>query len=442
LLKKYIFALSLTTSLLAPVCAWAEALSSSVAQALTSHPQIKMGIAARAQAENNAWEHKAAFFPTLSVDSAAGRVRNNDDTTRAATANNGGAASWLGQGTVTLTQPIYSGMSDVDRWRGAKERLSAAEEDLSGREEDIALRAARAHLNLMRTRDLLALATQFLSDIESRQRNISLMVKEGAADQAEILQANEIQASARNTRLGYEEAYRQAAADYKEAVGTFPDSELALGESSWDPLIPATEVDAITKAIKGNPRLRSATKSLSAAKQEAQAERGSLMPHLDATMSYMKKDQDDVLGGEATSAQAMLRMGWNFSLGGGQIARIEKMSEQQKEAQARRLDIARSIEHEVRQKFTSMEIVDKQYVLLTDKEKASKDILDNFVSQFEAGKQSNLQLIAANAKVFEASASRIDAEYRRLLSRFELLNALGLLRQALAVAPAPAPQKG
>lgn len=413
-----------------PVYAQAETISDSVGQSLLTHPQIKAGAASLAAATKNVEEQKSGFFPVLGIDGQAGRVFTNNDTSRGLTADGGGAASWMGQGAVRLTQPIFTGYGTTNRFKGAKYRAAAATHDLEGAAEDISLRAARAHLNLMRTRELLDIATDFLNNIESRRKNIALMVKEGAADAAELLQADEIHVAAQNTRLGYEESYRQAEADYIEAVGAAPLEKLELGEEKWNELIPKTMDEAIAYAVEKNAHVLAASNIVSAMDREVRAERATLIPRVDAEMSYSKLDQSDLIGGESANAQALLKMGWNFATGGGQYARIGKIQQQREEANARRQGVLRTVEHDVRQKYTSMQIVDQQHVLLVDKAEASKKILDNFLAQFEGGKQSNLQLISAHSRVFDANAARIDAHYRQLLSRFELLNATGRLREA------------
>jgi adhesin transport system outer membrane protein len=388
---------------------------------------VKAGEAARDQAGKGIWEQRASFFPMVSIDGKAGRAHTNDETTRGNTASGEAASSWVGEGTVTLTQPLFSGFSSVNRVLGAKDKFLSASEDLVGTEEDVAFRAARAHLNLMRTQEMLNMASRLLSEVESRQKNIDLMVKEGAADAAELFQADEIRAVGQNIKLGYEEASRQAEADYIELVGSAPESALTFGEAKWEKALPATVDDALSAAMKGSPRVRSADKFVSSVAKETRIEKASLVPHLDAEVSYTKKDQLDVIGGESRSAQAMLKMGWNFSAGGGQLARIRKSQDQQVEAAARRQGLVRGVERDVRQKFASLQIVDRQYTLLSEREDVSRKVLDNFTSQFEAGKQSNLQLIAANMKLFESQTAKTDAYYRRLLTRFDLLSTMGLL---------------
>lgn len=403
---------------------------------------MKAGAASLSAAGQNVREQKSGYYPVLGIDGTAGRIDNNDDTTRANTASHGNAVSWMGQGTISITQPIFSGFSVVNRVQSAEDRYDAATYDLTGTAEDVALRAARAHLNLMRTRDLLDLASQYLTDIETRQKNIALMVKEGAADAAELLQADEIQAAAKNTRLGYEESFRQAEADYIEVVGEKPAAKLEFGETSWNALIPATLDDAVVYASTKNAHILSAGSTVAALDRETNAEKSSLLPHVDAEMSYTKKDQLDVVGGELASGQILLKMGWNFSIGGGQFARIDKLQQQELEAYAKRQSLMRTVEHDVRQKYTSMEIVDQQLALLIEREQASEKILKNFLAQFEGGKQTNLQLIGAHSKLFEARAARTDAHYRQLLSRFELLNVTGQLRGAFENAKPAEKQKG
>jgi len=401
---------------------------------MATHPLLDAGKASRDAAEKNVWEQQADFFPVLSANGRAGRIHQNDDTTRASTGDD--AYSWMGEGTVSLTQPLFSGFSTINKTLAAKDRLNSADRDIAGIEEELSVRATRAHLNMMRTKELLDLAEKYLQAIQERKDNIALMVSEGAADESEDLQASEILMSAKTTRLGYEESYRQAEADYMAVAGAPPEDTLEFGQPLWDKFVPATVEEAVTRAGSSNPRIQSSDKMIDALVHDTRADTASMLPRFDAEVSYTEKDQDDAVGGELMSAQAMLKMGWNFSTGGAQLARVAKGKEQQAEAAARKKDTLREIEHLVRQKYTSMQVVDQQFGLYTDREQAAEKILNNYLSQFEGGKQSNLQLISAHAKLFEARAARTDAYYRRLLSRFELLSSMGVLKDAFDAEPA------
>jgi outer membrane protein TolC len=84
-----------------------------------------------------------------------------------------------------------------------------------------------------------------------------------------------------------------------------------------------------------------------------------------------------------------------------------------------------------------MQVVDQQAGILSERADDVKKIMDEFLKQFEAGKQSNLQLMSAHARLFDAQAAKADASYRKLLSRFELLSAMGKLSSALGAPAAP-----
>lgn len=405
-------------------------------QALASHPAVQSKKAAEDMAAEYLREQKSSHFPVVGATARTGHLDQDDDTTRALTG--GSASTWLGEGSVTLTQPVFAGFGNVERVAAARDRSAAAKFDSGFAGEDVALKAARAHLNLMRTRELLNLATEYQKHIEDRKTSVALMVQEGAADEAELLQADEFLMSVRTARLGYEEGFRQAEADYIQAVGAPPPGKLEFGKPSWDALIPPAMEDAVARAVQESPRVQSADSIVSALAHEAEAAKSSLFPQVNAELSYLKKDQDEDVGGELASAQAMLKMSWSFATGGGQMARHRRGLDERRAAQARREDERRAVERDVRQKYTSMQIVDRQFALMKDREEAAEKLVQNYMVQFEGGRQTNLQIIYANSRLFDAKGSRTDAFYRRLLARFELLNAMGRLRQALqaeAVAP-------
>lgn len=435
MMKKIAFALTISTALAWVPCAQAASLSDSVSRALGSHPSMQARKALEDAAGEMLREQKGGYFPTLGATARAGHVTDDNDTTRAITG--GDASSWLGEGYVSLTQPLFTGWGNTSRVAAAKSRLQSAKKESGSTGEEVALKAARAHLNLMRTRQLLDLATDYLGKIEERKKSIALMVSEGASDEAELLQADEILMAVRTTRLGYEEAFRQAEADYIEVVGSPPDSMLEFGAASWDRHIPPSIEDAVAKAAVENPRVQAAESAIAALGQEAKVAKSSLYPQVNAELSYLQRDQEEELGGEASSAQAMLKMSWSFSTGGSQLARVDRTLAERREAQAKRDGARRMAEHDVRQKYTAMQIVDKQYQLMKDRETAAEKIVANYTAQFEGGKQTNLQLINSNSRLFDAKAARTDAHYRRLLSRFELLGVMGRLRDALGSDAAP-----
>ena len=420
-----------------PQIALGATLSDSVAEALESHPVIAAKKATVEGAGANVREQRSVFFPQIAVGGRGGYEHENDDTTRVFTG--GFADSWLSEGTASVSQPLFAGFQNVNRYEAAKQRQKAARFDLSGSTEDVALRAARAHLNLMRTHDLLDIARKYMEAIQGRKDSIKLMVEEGAGDQSDLLQAQEILMAAKTTRLGYEEAFRQAEADYIAAVGVSPASVLEFGPRTWDKAVPRSVEGAITAGIGANPAVKSASAIVEAFGKDAAADRGSMIPRLDAEVDGTDQNKRRELGGKLQNVQGMLKLSWNFSTGGGQFAHVDRDLSARREASARLDDARRTVEHDVRAKYTSMTIVDQQYDLLREREKADEQILSNLTSQFEGGRQSNLQLINANARLFEARASRTDTYYRRLLARFELLNAMGILRESFGSPVASAP---
>jgi outer membrane protein TolC len=394
---------------------------------VTHHPKLDQGKALQDAARANLTEQRSGFFPSVGVRASTGDADQNDDTTRA---NTGGSAqSWINEGDATFTQPIFSGFSTVNHVKAARARLEASALDTGSDAEDIALTAAKAHLNIMRTGDLLAMARSYYDEIKTLRDNIQKMVKEGAGNEADLMQAEEILMAANTTRLGFEEAAKQAQVDYLQVVGAPPQDGLQFGDYVWDKYIPANVDSAVTAALANNPRLLAEDKLLAAYGAEARAEKGNLSPRVDAELSYLKKHQSEDMGGELKSAQALLKMSWNLSLGGAEIARIHKASAQEAEARARHAETLRDVEHAVRQKFISIGIVDEQYGLYTKRREVNQQIVDNYKLQFEGGKQTNLQIIGALAHLFESESSQTDAYYRCLLSRFELLNAMGSLQK-------------
>lgn len=218
-------------------------------------------------------ESRSAFFPTLSATAEAGRVSQNNDTTRALTTDQDDAQSNVGEGYVAMNQLIFDGNTSYNRYKAAKSRKMASDYDYNAAAVDVMRQAALSHIDVMRLRSLVLETERFLDAVAKYRNNMELMVNEGALGRSELLQADELIMLTRNALLNYQEQLVLAETLYEETVGAMPDQEMSLDAVALNAMLPQDLGQALNYGRQKHPRLHALSYTAKALRNEAAAEK-------------------------------------------------------------------------------------------------------------------------------------------------------------------------
>lgn len=414
--------------------AQAEDLSSAIEAALNRHPSVEAALANRDALGQDEMEQFAGFFPRLNLRAQGGRTHANNSVSRGINVERGTGTSYLWEGSVTLTQPIFDGFETYNRFAAAYARRISANFSIVDIRERLALRTVVSFLDVARGRETVGEIRQYRDKISDYVSRINTMVTEGAADATMVVQAMDIKAQLDSTLTDLKAQMENAMADYAELVGHLPDGDIQKPVPELD-LIPLDERLAVSETLRTHPLLRSAAYTEEAFERDIKAEKGTLMPDLSGELSYLEKDLDDIIGGEVTDAKALLRLNWDISLAGAEGARVKKAKFRKAENEAQAMDQARQIEKEVRRSFSDFHRAHEQFSIAQERMKFTHDLFTTTQSQFEGGAVNLLQLLQADNGFFNAKLTQINAEYAALLSHYTLLASMGQLQRTLGVTP-------
>ncbi len=404
----------------------AETLQETVQQALVAHPSIEAAQANKNILEEDRKEARSGLFPELSTSVSAGRVFADTSTTRGLSVTRGSAYSWFGEGNASLTQPIFDGNETFNRIDAAEERSKSADFDITDVRENLALQAIQAHLSVLQAQATLDKTTSYIQVIESYLSRIQLMVDEGVADQSEVSQAENISLLLQSALSDYKGQLKAAIANYQQVVGNVPKGEL-IKPSMQSVRIPDDIDQAINQAKSNHPLIEAGERSLRAAAFDVKAEKAGYLPDFDGEMSYLQRDQEEDIGGEVKDARALLRMSWGFELGGAQKARTTRSREQYSEILAQNRETVRNIEGDIRRAYAEYQTSKNQVDLVKKRESVTSELFEAYKTQFEGARVRLLQLMQAENQLFNAQLESITAEYRYLLSQYNVLASTGEL---------------
>ncbi len=424
----------------------AETIFDAVQEAITSHPSVTGAQAAKDASAQGVREERSAYYPELSANATGGRVYGDNATSRGLSVTRGAGYSGFGEGSASLTQRIYDWGETSNKVDAATARDHEAESQITGTRETAGLHAAQAYIALLRATKLKAAGADNLAIIDGYQKKIETQVKEGGSDEAELNRANDFLLLAQNAATEFDGQYQQALADYMEATGGKPGADLT--RPPMPASLPNTLDKAIQQAFDTHPQVVAAKQAIVAADHDIHAQKSMYLPKISAQGSYLKRDEADIIGGEAIDARAVLKADWNYSTGGAELARVARAEAAKAQAQAQLDETYRKIEHDVRVSWSALDVVRQQEKTQADRKTATSKVVDTYKTQYEGGGQRKLiELMQAESQAFDASVAYDNADLGVLNASYTLMAAMGELvsgiqqssTQVASVEPAPAP---
>jgi adhesin transport system outer membrane protein len=413
----------------------AESISDAVLSALNYHPSVEAAMANRDALVDAYKEEYSGYFPEINVRGVGGRIFGDNSTTRGLSVTRGSGYSDLFEGSVTLTQKIFDGWETESRVDAASARRKSANLSIYDVREELALSAVISYLDILRTRESLVLLRSHKNKIEDYQERIARMVEEGAADQSMVMQAKDVAAQLENTIIDITGQLETARSEYKEITGHAAEDPMSRPEMNFEHFL-ADMNDAVSYAIENHPTLGATALEAEAVSYDADAETASLFPDVNGELSYLKRDQEDVIGGEVRDAKAVVRFNWNFSTGGGQIYKMRKARKRYTESQARYQEQVRMVEKDVRAAWYTMETAQNQLKLARERVTLNKSLFEINEQQFEAARMDLLQIMQSHNTYFNSRMALLNAEFRYLASQYTVLANTGRLQEAMHIKPA------
>lgn len=424
---------------IAPLSLRAEGMSlqAAIMRALSEHPRVGAAEAGRAAAQQALRQERSGYYPTFSLSAGAGGVRREDDATRTVAALAGeesdAATDFAQDVRVVLRQPVFDWMATPNRVSAAERRVKARDFAVADAGETIALQAADAFLRLHAARRLRDRAQSLVDAMREYRENVAMLAAEGAGDQTSLARVEALVAGARANLVEAEGRIRAAEADWRQAIGGIPPRVLDPAASAL--AMPADIEAAVNKVEETNPAVLGALEQAEARGHDVTAARRSLLPRLDAELSYFRDEENADLGGQTIAAEALLRLSWDFSLGGGDLARVAQSAAQREQSVMTWREQQRLAERQARRDVNEYRTAQSTEKLVKDRLAASEKVLRLTEELFEGGQSTLLDLVAVTNEAYQARFRVIEAERRTTLAKLRLLATLGRLRQAVELPP-------
>jgi outer membrane protein len=261
----------------------AETLQDALVQAYRTNPVLQ-GQRYQQQALDESYvQARAGWRPTASFKSSAQYEREPNSSLDA---SEGSVAGNIGQASITVSQPIYTGGRTAWAVRAAEATVGAGREELRTVEAQVLLSVIQAYADVMRDQQILAVRQADMATLEKQVAESSEKFKLGQVTKTDVAQAQAQLESARVSLAAAEAQLEISRAEYAAAVGQSPGQ---LETPTGLPGMPASVDQAFDLAEGSNPLLLQSVEKEKASRAQISAARAAYRPTvaLQGTYGYI-----------------------------------------------------------------------------------------------------------------------------------------------------------
>ena len=416
-MTKIHFRNALTATTLAVLCLAAEAqtqqvpaansLAAAAQKAIANNPEVTARFNALRASANEVDVARGGYLPQVNLSADAGRAYNRYDTR---TPDEGRSFNKSGVA-LSVNQVLWDGAAvrtEVERLGHA--RLTRYFEFLSA-SEDTALEAARAYIDVQRYRRLVSLAEDNYVQHKYVFDQLASKVKAGVGRGVDSEQANARLALADSNLTTEIANLHDVASRYLRVVGESPAPQLAaLGPGVLDRGVPASNADAVARALAGNTAVSAAIENLRSVESQAAGRKSAFQPKVEARARAAGGNNLDGNLDQSRNAAAEIVLNWNLYNGGSDQARVRQYADLINQAADQRDKACRDVRQTVAIAHNDIRKLQDQLAALDRNVLAIEKARDAYRQQFDIGQRSLLDLLNAENELYTAKRAYANAE--------------------------------
>jgi outer membrane protein len=328
---------------------------------------------------------------------------------------------------VVLRQPIFAGGRLNAACKAARHSRDARIEDKKSVEEEIVFQVTRVYRTAQVAEAFHRVAVEAVNLLEKHEHDVSILVREGANPQVDLLRTKTDLANARKNLNASANASDIALSGLKNLLVIDLEEPVFLTQGLGRPPKPAGDLSTFTsRAIKSRPELSSLKYQVAAAEQGLKAARGEYLPSIafEGCYEYIEGDIRDLDGGYhwtvGIGAEVPL---WNW---GKTRADVIKARSGLNQLKIKYKKVEEQICLEVRKAFLNLRKAEKNITASEAALKTSSEAYRMEKVRYQAGEGTNTNVLDAQTALSRAEANHAQALFEYNVAMAALERAMGV----------------
>ena len=393
----------------------AESLREAVQAAITNNPTARANDANVRATAMEMLARERDFLPTVSAYAEAGAYYYND-AARLAPAQNRrvSAAAEIGLRAEYVVFDGYRRANEVYRDAARVDQAIFGALDAS---ETLALSVVEAYIDVLRHRQLAALAYQNVAKHREFGTRVGELVDAGRLPASERFEVEQRIVAARLAAIQVDEAAANALARYEALVGHGPKGPMS---ATWPGNGAQTEDAFVARAVAASHRVKAADANVQAAYAAQDIVASDALPQIRLQAGVGAGRNLGGVPGTQTDAFVGARAEWEIWSGGRKPARSAAML-RTAEALAERDAAVRDVRALAMTTWNAWSANIERTVLFDRQLAATRRTADQYIDQFGAGTRTLLDVLDAERAWFNARFEDVSAESSYLFNQYQML---------------------
>ncbi len=394
-------------------------------KAIESNPEVQAAWHTFLVSGHDVGLARAGYRPTLDLNSGVNYQRRDYGIEREL---NAGYAELL------FNQMIYDG----GRTRNEVKRFSQAQLvryfELLDIVESTAAAAITAYQDVLRQRDLVALAQENLSKHLDVYKQVEQSSRAGVARAADLEQISGRVSLAESNLLVELSNLHDVSARYLRIVGQMPANQLAP-VTLTPSFLPSSARETITQAYNSNPAFHAALRNIAASEASVDSSKAGFRPQLNLTARYGTQNHDDLWQNNSqTEGRIGLEFRYNLYNGNRDRTAVRRALDEVNVAKDLRDKVCVDIRQTLQIAYNDVNKLSEQLPVLNQHRLSSNKVRTAYKNQFDIGQRTLLDVLDSENEYFQASRAFTNANYDLSLAVTRTLAGMGQLLTAVNVA--------
>ncbi|MDQ7045020.1 MAG: TolC family protein [Sulfurimonas sp.] len=410
----------------------ATSLQETMVEVLETSPVIKERLRNYRATQQDLGIAESEYYPSIDLSVAAAHTRagnlktsGNSDFNHAVVSN----AYNSYETSLTLTQNIFDGYGTMNKVDYEEARILAAAYKYLEVANNEAFKMTNIYLEVLRAYELIGSAEENLEINEQVYTKVKDLFDAGLTTESEVQKIKSSVSLARSNLTVVTNNAKDFEYQYRRILGRMPDVN-NMEKPIMEREFPQSIERASLYAIKNNPAIIVSIYDTQGAQALWKQRKKDFYPKIDFELRQVFNDNDNAANAfsqadDRTTARVVLT--YNLFRGGADTALVQQhVSKINQE-----VDIQRTLRRETIEgldlSWSANEMIQKQLKDLRDYKQYSERTLDLYREEYDLGRRSLLDLLAAQSDVINSRSQIITAEYDQLFAKYRILDAMGLL---------------
>ena len=329
---------------------------------------------------------------------------------------------------ITITQTL------LDFGRGAelaksKIGIDLAKAKLLKKEQEILYKAADAYIGLISSKEKLAINNSNVNLLERQVETDRIRLERGNISLSDVAQSESSLAGARAKLIQAENDFLTSKLNYENIIGQLNNFESLEKNSIIELNLPTELSEAIEISKKNNPDLIIARLEYEQSKKDTISARSDLAPTAKLSFDRSKTDELSSTYDEREKDVLKATVTWPFFSGGKNYANLNKNKSTELQKSLLLDNSLKKNQTEEARAWSSYQSNQSLLNSVRAQVDAAEIANEGIVAEYNSGSdRTTLEVIQSNSLLLDAQISLANSEKNYILSQFNLLKSVGLLK--------------